>query len=281
MKYLLKVFVLVAFVATFSTAGLVNAISVIINNEPITLYEVYKYANKFKISTKESLDLLIRQKLENAQISKLHIKVSNFEVESYIKKLAAKNNISVFQFYEMLKSKEIKEDQYRKDVRKKIAKDKLYRKIISSKNIKISDVDLKNYYKANKSQFIKANNFVVAAYQSANKKSLEKIRNNPILSIQGVKAKQEKFVSGKINPKLEGLLNQTKSGEFTPVLNAGNNFTMFYVKEKNGIKTIAFDKVKNYIHSVISSKRDKAALDDYFEKLKSVADVKVLRKPNK
>ncbi len=280
MKYLLKIFVLVAFIATFSVAGLVNAISVIINNKPITLYEVYKYADKFKISTKASLDLLIRQKLENAQIDKLNIKVSNFEVENYIKKLAAKNNISEFQFYEMIKTKNIKKDEYKKDVKEKIAKGKLYRKIISSKNIKIDTKDLKNYYKANKNQFVRANSFIVASYQSENKKSLQKIKSNPMLSIQGIKAKQESFTSGKMNQKLEDLLNQTKSGEFTPILNTSKGFTMFYMKAKNGLKTLPFDKVKNYIYSVISSIKEKAALDDYFEKLRSVADVKALRKPN-
>ncbi len=281
MKYLLKIFVLVVFMATFSVAGLVNAISVIVNNEPITLYEVYGYANKFKISTKASLDLLIRQKLENAQIDKLNIKVSDFEVENYIKKLAEKNNISEFQFYEMLKAKDIKKDDYKKDVRQKIAKEKLYSKIISSKNMKIDKKEVKRYYETNKNQFVRASSFKVATYQSKSKKSLEKIRSNPMLSVQGVKAKQESFISGKLNPKLEGLLNQTKSGEFTPVLNTGKEFTMFYIKEKDGVKTLPFKQVKNYIYSVLSSKKEKAAIDDYFEKLKSVADVKVLRRPNK
>ena len=104
MKNLLKICVVLIFTTNLSYAGLVNAISVIINNEPITLYEIYKYANKLHVSTKESLDVLIRQKLEDAQIKKLNISASDFEVESYIKKLATKNGISEFKFFEMLKS---------------------------------------------------------------------------------------------------------------------------------------------------------------------------------
>jgi parvulin-like peptidyl-prolyl isomerase len=280
MKILLKISILVIFMTTSSYAGLVNAISVIINDEPITLYEVYNYAHKFKISTKQSLDLLIRQKLEDAQIAKLHIKVSDFEIDEYIKKLAAKNNISEFQFFEMLKSKDVKEADYRKDVKKKLAQEKLYRKIYIAKKISIKKKDLQNYYNANKNQFVRASSFSVATYQSAQRKSLEKIRQNPMLSVMGVKVKTQTLKSGTINPKLENLLNETKSGEFTPILNTGKELTMFYIKEKIGVKTLGFDKVKNYIYSLISSKKQKQAINDYFEKLKSVANVKVLRKPN-
>ncbi len=280
MKFLSKIIISTALVSTFSSAGLVDAISVIINNEPITLYEVYKYANKFKISTKESLNLLVRQKLEDAQIRNLHINVDSFEIDKYIKNLAAKNGISEFQFYEMLKSKNINEEDYRKDVKKKIEQEKLYRKIIATKHIKIEPSSLKKYYEANKSQFIRANNFTAAVYQGPNKSSLEKISKNPLLSMPGVEVKEEKFKSGNMDTKLEGLFDQTKSGEFTPVFKMGDHFTMFYLKEKGGIKTIPFEKVKNYIYSTLSSEKEKQAINDYFEKLKSVANIKVLRKPN-
>ena len=280
MKNLLKAFILLMFTATLSYAGLVNAISVIINNEPITLYEIYKYAQKYNISTKKSLDILIRQKLEDAQIKRLNIKVSDFEIENYIKKLATKNGISEFKFFEMLKSKNIDEDTYKKDLRKKLQEEKLYRKIFSKKNIKIDVKDLKNYYKANKNQFVMAKKFLTVAYESPSKQALEKIRKNPMLSIPSVKAKQVQLQSGKMNQNLENLLNQTKSGDFTPALKMGDRYTMFYVKEKDGVTTLSFDKVKEYIYSKLSSQKEKSAIDDYFQKLKSTADVKVLRKPN-
>ncbi len=280
MKILLKISMTIMLMTTFSYGGLVNAISVIINDQPITLYEIYKYSDKFHISTKESLNILIRQKLEDAQIKKLNISASDFEVENYIKKLATKNGISEFKFFEMLKSKNINEDAYKKDLRKKLQEEKLYRKIFSKKDIKIGEKDLKNYYKANKNQFVMAKKFLTVAYESPSKQALEKIRENPMLSIPNVKAKQVQLQSGKINQNLENLLNQTKSGEFTPALKMGNRYTMFYVKEKDGVTTLSFDKVKEYIYSKLSSQKEKSAIDDYFQKLKSTADVKVLRKPN-
>ncbi len=279
MKILLKISMTIMLMTTFSYGGLVNAISVIINDQPITLYEIYKYSDKFHISTKESLNILIRQKLEDAQIKKLHINASDFEVENYIKKLAIKNGISVFQFLQMLKDKNIDENNYRKDVKKKIEQEKLYRKIFSSKNIRVDKNALKSYYEKNKNRFIKASNFSVVVYDSPSKQSLEKIKQNPMLSMPDIKVKPMQFYANKMDKKLEGLLNQTKSGEFTPIFNMGNKFTMFYLKQKSGVQTIPFKEVQNYIYSLLSSKKEKAAIDDYFEKIKSVANIKVLRRP--
>ena len=280
MKNLLKLTAAFIFMANLSYAGTVDAISVIINNQPITLYEIYKYADKLHISTKESLDILIRQKLEDAQIKKLNINASDFEVENYIKKLATKNGISEFKFFEMLKSKGIDEDDYRKDVKKKIEQEKLYSKIFSEKKVKIDENALKSYYESNKNKFVVAKAFTTVAYDGPSKESLEKIRKNPMLTIAGIKAKQIQFQSGKMNSNLENLLNQTKPGEFTPVFKTGDSYSMFYIKEKSGVKTVPFSKAKNYIYSLLSSQKEKDAIEDYFKKIKSTADIKVLRRPN-
>ncbi len=280
MKILLKISILFTFITTFSYAGLVNAISVIINNEPITLYEIYKYSNKFHISTKESLNILIRQKLEDAEIKRLHIAADDFEVEDYIKKLAIKNSISEFQFLQMLKDKGIKEEAYRKDLKKKIEQEKLYSTIFASKKIHITPKDTKSYYDNNKNQFVRAKDFDVIVYESLDRKSLEELKKNPMLSMPNIKTKQIKFRSGNMDKKLEDLLNQTKSGEFTPAFKMGDHYTMFYLKQKNGIETVPFDRVKNSIYSFLSSRKEKAAIDDYFEKIKSAANITVLRKPN-
>ncbi len=279
MKILLKILVLFTFMTTFSYAGLVNAISVIINNEPITLYEIYKYSNKYQISTQKALDILIRQKLEDAEILKQNITVNNFEVENYIKKLATRNGISEFQFLQMLKNKGIKLSDYKKDVKKKIEQKKLYGRIFASKKIRITPKEIKKYYEANKNQFVRAKSFEAVAYESPSKKSLEKIKQNPMLSMPDVKAKQVKFQSGNMDKGLESLLNQTKSGDFTPAFKIGSGYTMFYLKAKDGIETMPFDKVKEGIYSFLSSQKEKAAIDDYFEKIKSGASIQVLRKP--
>ena len=74
MKIKLKVLTFVTLSATLlfspASAGTLDGVSVIINKEPITLYDVFKYSQRFNISKKESLDILVRQKLEDSEIKK-------------------------------------------------------------------------------------------------------------------------------------------------------------------------------------------------------------------
>ena len=136
MKIKLKVLIFVTLSATLlfspASAGTVDGVSVIINKEPITLYDVFKYSQRFNISKKESLDILVRQKLEDSEIKKLGITVDNFEIDQYIENLAISNNMNQYDFLNMIRSKNIEISEYKEDLKKKLQRDKLYKKIVST-----------------------------------------------------------------------------------------------------------------------------------------------------
>ena len=124
MKIKLKVLTFVTLSATLlfspASAGTVDGVSVIINKEPITLYDVFKYSQRFNISKKESLDILVRQKLEDSEIKKLGITVDNFEIDQYIENLAISNNMNQYDFLNMIRSKNIEISEYKEDLKKKL-----------------------------------------------------------------------------------------------------------------------------------------------------------------
>ena len=55
---------------------------------------------------------------------------------------------------------------------------------------------------------------------------------------------------------------------------------MFYIEEKQGLSYIPFEQIKNNLYGIVYKQKEQATLDDYFEKLKSSANVVVLRNPN-
>jgi len=173
--------------ATLGFSGIITGVSVIINDEPITLYEVYKYSQKYKISRKESLNILVRQKLEKSQIKKLRITADTFEVDRYIENLASKNGLSQYEFLNMLKSKEIKIEEYKKEIKDKIQRDKLYQSIYRDKIKGLEDSELKKFYENNPTEFQIANSFNLSVYTSKNGKDLQAIQNNPMLQPESVK----------------------------------------------------------------------------------------------
>ncbi|WP_458700329.1 SurA N-terminal domain-containing protein [Sulfurospirillum sp. 1307] len=280
MKTSSRILVSLALCSTLGFSGIVSGVSIIINKEPITLYEVYKYSKKYNLSKKEALDVLVRQKLENAQIKKLRISASDFEVDNYIEKIATQNNMSPFEFLNMLKEKGIDEDQYRKDLKQKIKVEKLYAQIYREKLTNIKEDDVKSFYEKNLDQFKIANKFDVVIYSSKNEEDLKALKKNPMLKPEGIQIKAETLTSNKLNDQLKALLSATKDGTFTNIINLGGNPTMIYVKSKADIKTIPFENAKNNIYRLLSNKQEQEALKDYFEKLKASANIQVIRNPS-
>lgn len=283
MKIKLKVLTFVTLGASLlfspANAGTVDGVSVIINKEPITLYDVFKYSQRFNISKKESLDILVRQKLEESEIKKQSITVDNFEIDQYIESLAISNNMNQYDFLNMIRSKNIDVAEYKEDLKKKLQRDKLYKKIVNAKMQQIGDGELKAYYNDNLHEFSQAAAFDVTIYTSANQQSLTAIQNNPMSTANDVQLQEGKIEAGKTDPKLVTLLNKTPKGKFTSISKNDSNYVMFFVKDKYNVQSVSFDEAKNYIFSKLADGREQKGIEEYFEKLKSSANIQVVRAP--
>ncbi len=275
-KLILGIFVCV----TFSFAGIITGISVVINNQPITLFEIYKKAKQHNISQRESLDILIRQKLEESQIKRLRISADSFEVDRYIDNLASQNGLNQYQFLSMLKSKNIDLDEHKKEIKIRIKRDKLYQQIFRDRLEAVKESELKKFYNKNSSEFKAAESFNLVVYTSHNSENLKAIHNNPLLLPAGITQENQKVTSDTLNKELKAILNKTEEGKFTQILNIQNTPTMFFIKEKKGLTIIPFEDARDGIHRAISKKQESIAIRDYFEKLKSTATIRVVRPPS-
>ncbi len=72
-----------------------NGIAVIIENEPITVNEVRKAAAQLQTNEANALNLLIRDRLETAQIKNLKIEASDYELNQRLQKIASESGMSV------------------------------------------------------------------------------------------------------------------------------------------------------------------------------------------
>ena len=281
MKIKLKLLTFVTLGAMLSlssaNAALVDGVSIIINKEPITLYDIHKYATRFNLSKKEALDILVRQKLEDSEIKKLAISVDNFEVDQYIENLAISNNMNPYDFLEMLRSKNINITEYKDDLKKKLQRDKLYKKIVSTKMQQANENELRTYFDENQGEFSQAAAFDVTIYTSADQQALQAIAKNPMSAANGVELKDATFEGAKIDPKLALLLNKTAQGSFTSMVKSDQNFVMFFVKAKHNVQSVSFEDAKNYIYAKLAEGKEQKAIEEYFEKLKSSANIQVVR----
>ena len=132
-------------------------------------------SKQYDISTKEALDILIREKLELSQVKTMNIQIDDFTISQQINDIAAKNNMTLQNFHNALKSQGISPETYRAELKKKMQIDKLYQYILSSKYQPTNDDEALLYYNKNQKEFIRFGSFDVVRFESKDAQDLENI----------------------------------------------------------------------------------------------------------
>jgi len=275
------IFLLLACSSLVLQAKVVDGIAIMVQDKPITLYEIEKVMHDENIDVTKAKDYLIRQKLEKTEIEKRDISVSSDEVFEQIKNMAKQNHMSLMQFYSaMLESRHLTQEQLKEKVKESKLKEKLYRAIAFSNIEQPTPEDEKEYYELHKKRFTHPASFSIIVYQSENQEALMKQMSNPMYYSPDVKSTSQTLEYAKINERLASLLTETEVGHFTKIIPAPRGgFMTFYISDKSDNKTQAFESVRAQIDNMIMDEKRGQVLNDYFERLKLSADIKVLRLP--
>lgn len=280
----LRSFFIVAIFSLFFNSSifakqLINGISVLVNDEPITLYEIHSLSKQMDIPLRESLELLVQNRLETSQAKKLGIRASDYEVNKALGKIAQKNGISTYELRQVVKSKGIKYADYKKQIAQDIKRKKLFEQIFKDKNAKVSEAEIRSYYQAHPEKFQVTDIYEVTAYRADNKKALENVVASPMSVASGATLTKESLHSSVLDKRIAYFLGQTQTGRFTPIITTSSGYVMYFVDKKVGLKTIELDRARIAIENELEKDIQKKAVKNYFEKLKSSASIVVLRKP--
>lgn len=149
------------FAAATAHAELVDRVAAVVNSDIVTLSEVEaraapelaklrsepaeKRAEAREQLLKRALDMLIGEKLMEAQIRELNIEVADSEIDLGVEDVKKQNNITTEQFEQLLAQEGYTMSTYRTFMRRHLARMKLVNLKVRSK-VKISDEDLKAEY---------------------------------------------------------------------------------------------------------------------------------------
>jgi len=271
-KYILSLIVTVS----FANAGLINAIALIVNEEPITLYEIDKTMEEKSLSKNEAVKFLIDEKIYNQEIKKNNVSVDIFDVDNYIANLAAQNKMSALEFKSLIRQQQ-DYDAFEKKVKEQLLHQKLVRKIATG-NIKIAtEDDIRIYYENNKEQFTLANQIEVVAYISKSKELLNEIKANPMMNNTNVVSQALSLKQNELTPQVKYIINTTAVNQFSAIFAQNQQYNMFFIKEKNDIQTLSLEQTKEQIFQKIMEQREQNYLNEYFETQKITAKIKALR----
>jgi len=265
---------------TTSFAALIGGVSMTVDNEPITLYEIQSNSIQNKLSIEETVNRLIQKKIEEIEIRKLGIVASPYEVDQKIKEIAKQNGMTEAQFKKALVAEGQSEKRIRQDIEDKFKRDQLYKKIVGASLKKPDEEELQSYYDLHQSEFNMPSSIELVEYISTSKEALEAQQKQPMVNMPNIEVTSKIVELKTINPQLASLLAQTPDGTFTPVLNLGKVAGMFFIQKKAGKQNVSFAMAKKEIFARVMKSKEQAALIEYFEKKKSEANIKVIRRPN-
>ena len=261
---------------TSSNAGLINAISVIVNDDIITLVDIDNKMKNRNVTKSKAIEILIDEILYKQALIKQNVSVDIFDIDNYIELLAKQNKMKVYEFKNAVKQQENYE-LFREKIKKQIIHQKLVSSIAAN-NIKlVNDEDMKIYYNNHIEEFKKPLKTEVKVYSSLKRSDLIKLKNNPMIINNNINIKDLVLEDSKINAQVRYIIAKTKEKSFSAIFNNKKIYNMFFVIKKYDVKTIKFEDIKNKIFEVMMKQRENQYLKNYFETLKITADIKVLR----
>lgn len=272
-----KLFLTLLVSSGISFAGMINGVALIVNDEPITIYDIDNTMSVNKIGKNQAVALLIDKALYEQSIKENNISADIFEINDYIEKLANANGMDLYTFKSVVKQKYGDYTAFEDEAKDAVIRQKLIQKIVKGQLAIATEEDMQLYYEKNKEQFSTSKFYEVTQYTSKNKASLNSAIKNPMVLPSDVEREPVRLASDKLQPQMQYLLNETKINSFTPIFTANKQFISLFVTRKEGTTSLNFESVKAKIFNDMMSLREKKYLKDYFEKEKLTADIKIVR----
>lgn len=255
----------------------VGGISLLVNDSPITLYQIQEEQKKSKVSKAQARDRLIAERIKNQEIERLKIHVDDDKLDQEMAMMAQQQGMDLDHFKQMLMA-EGHYKLYRDQLKEHLEMQELLRNILLTNVDTSSETKMREYYNKHKEQFSIPTEIETVRYTSTNQEDLERAMSNPNLEVPGVSKANEKIEMKTLNPQIAQVFISHEQGSFTPVMNGGGGqFITFYIKEKKGKNEVSFSQAKQFIaQKLVEESKDKI-LEEHFEKLRVKSRIVMIR----
>jgi parvulin-like peptidyl-prolyl isomerase len=272
MKKLLFLSILI--LNTLAYAKMMDAIAMIVEGEPITTAEIRTVQSKAHISRQQAVDLLIQDRLQKAAMRDIVIPESAIDQE--VARIAQQNGLSVSKMQKILKQQGIRWSKYRKTIREALKKRTFFKEKVAPSIPMPSDEELQHFYTNHKSKFIIPATVAVTEYAAPTEAALKTFVSTG--KSKGIQAKKLTKSTQKMNPALMNTFLQTPIGRFTNIMNAGDRYIVYKIRAKRGKAQMPFESAKGAVAAQWRQQQQEQALKDYFQKMKTKANIKILRR---
>ncbi|MCI6313151.1 peptidylprolyl isomerase [Helicobacter equorum] len=259
-------------------SDVIAGVAVRVNGHAITLHEIEKMQKTMKVDRQQAIDLLINERLKDDEIERFKIGIDEFKIDDEIGRIASSNGINKSALIAQLAREGVSYQAYRADLKKQLQTRELMQKILAS-NVNITDEsELFAYYNAHKKDFEVPSSVKVMRYSTSSDALLQKAMKDPKKNIEGVQKQEETINMHILSPQIAQVFVTTPKGDFTPVLNAGNNVLVsFLVLEKLGEKLMSYEEAKPMVNQRVMAQKEQSIIKEHFAKIRASAKIVYLR----
>lgn len=261
--------------ATNSQAKIVNSLALIVNNEPITQYEIKERMKETGFDEYSAINSLVDERLKDAHLKQLNIQVTNYDVDKKIHEIAAGQGKSVASLYQSMEKKGISKANYRKIIENQIKEEKLFTSLAMQSDQEISQEDIENFYEENIDLFSHFKNIKVLRVFAAKAETLEALREGK--AARDFIQEEMNLNSKDLDPKMNYLFLHTPENSLTPIIPTKNGYTMFYVIKKSGQVTVPLEEIYSQVANTYAQKKRDEAFKTFFAKLRTKANIQFIQ----
>ncbi len=262
------------------SAAQINSVIANVNNEPITTYELRQMMAKTGGNYQKAMEALISEKLQNAEMKRLQILISPYEVEKQLNLIAQNNKISLPELQKRVEKSGKSFATFKKEVETDMKLNRFYQAVLS--NIKITPEAVRAFYDANPQFFTKFNGVKAVRYVAKNPQILEniargaRVAQGPNLFVQNIN-----IAPKQMSQEAFAFFAQIPQGAYSRITQNHQGFyEMFYVSEKMGLVRIPYEEAQEHAFEIYSSKEREKAAQAYFDKLRSSAIIEMKDRTN-
>ena len=297
------------------SAEMMSSIAAVVNDEPITTYEVEKEQagmekeagkkspldEKAKVQLREAaLTSMINRKLIVQKIKELDIKVTDEEVKQAIEDVKRQNNITQEALVAALSNQGLSYDEYKTQLKEQLERLRLVSQEVRAK-IQVSEQELREYYNSHPEKFQKdetlharqiffkvpegasaaENKRIVATAASV----LVEARNGKNFAELAKKHSDDAsakdggdigtFKKGEMLPEFDTVLDKLNPGEISEVFTTQSGLHIVQLEGRSQGELVPFEKVKAEVEDTLYKKKSEERFNQWLADLRKSASIDI------
>ncbi|MBF0119462.1 MAG: SurA N-terminal domain-containing protein [Desulfobacterales bacterium] len=309
LNYFIVVLILIFSTGNFAFGEIVDRIVAVVDDDLITLMDLNNalkpYADRIKYMEnpneeeakmllklrEDILNNLINQKIEDEEIKKSKISISEKEIDEAIERVKEANSHTDEMLREALSREGIKIEDYRNKVKEQILRGKLVNIKVKSKIVIVKD-DIKAYYESHPDEYgsvkkYHIKNILIKNDYEKMKEVFKRIKSGESFELLAKNYSESPFASEggdlglfkleELSSNVQDLIKNMKKGDISDILNTEQGYQCFYLYDILETKKKSLSEAEKEIEEKLYQEVVEKKFMEWLTELRKQSHIKIIK----